>query len=91
MDIEVSVPGLLADCTGGQVRFRLQAETLQEAIEALFASYPLLKRHVYTESGAVRKHVMLCYNEQNIDWLAELNIPLRSGDKLLVMQLVSGG
>lgn len=91
MIIEATVPGLLTDCTDGRASFRLEAETLQGAIDRLFADYPLLKRHVYTESGAVRKHVMLCYNDKNIAWLDRLDVPLRSGDKLHVVQLVSGG
>ncbi|MFD0673745.1 MoaD/ThiS family protein [Cohnella sp. GCM10027633] len=91
MIIEATVPGLLTDCTDGRARVKLEADTLQGAIDRLFADYPLLKRHVYTESGSVRKHVMLCYNDQNIAWLDRLDVPLRDGDKLHVMQLVSGG
>jgi molybdopterin synthase sulfur carrier subunit len=91
MDIEVSVPALLADCTGGKARFTLHADTLQEALDRLFADYPLLKHHVFTEPVKVRKHVLLCYNDDNIDWLESLDIPLRAGDKVFVMQLVSGG
>jgi len=91
MRIEAGVPGLLTDCTEGRARFDLEADTLREALDRLFADYPLLKRHVYDESGQVRKHVMLCYNKQNVDWLDSLDIPLRPGDKLYVMQLVSGG
>jgi sulfur-carrier protein len=91
MEIEVTVPGLLADCTGGRGRFPLQADTLQEALDRLFADYPLLKRHVYAENGKLRQHVLLCYNEDNIDWLERRDIPLKPGDKLHVLQLVSGG
>lgn len=91
MEIEVSVPALLADCTGGKARFRLAADTLQGALDRLFSDYPLLKHHVYTEAGNVRKHVLICYNKDNIAWLEHLDIPLSSGDKIFVMQLVSGG
>ncbi|TFE23389.1 MoaD/ThiS family protein [Cohnella luojiensis] len=91
MRIEVGVPGLLADCTGGRAKFPLEADTLKEALDRLFADYPLLKRHVYDETGKVRKHVLLCYNKDNIDWLDSLDLPLQPGDKLFVMQLVSGG
>ncbi len=91
MRIEIGVPGLLADCTGGRAKFPLEADTLKEAVDRLFADYPMLKRHVYDEAGTVRKHVLLCYNKDNLDWLESLDIPLQPGDKLFVMQLVSGG
>ncbi|WP_373231887.1 MoaD/ThiS family protein [Cohnella sp.] len=91
MEIEVSVPALLADCTGGKARFPLAAHTLQEALDRLFYDYPLLKHHVFTEPGKVRQHVLICYNKDNIAWLDTLDIPLRHGDKVFIMQLVSGG
>ncbi|MDF2814205.1 MAG: MoaD/ThiS family protein [Paenibacillus sp.] len=90
-EIEVTVPGLLADCTGGRSRFPLQAVTLQDALDQLIGSYPLLKRHIYTETGKLRQHVLICYNEDNLDWLERLDIPLKAGDKLHILQLVSGG
>ncbi|MGO4271637.1 hypothetical protein AB4Z22_17625 [Paenibacillus sp. TAF58] len=46
MLITVSVPSLLRDCTGGNVKFQLDALTLQEALDQLISSYPLLRVHV---------------------------------------------
>lgn len=91
MEIEVSVPTLLANCTGGKARFPLLVDTLQEALDSLFSKYPLLKHHVFTEADEVRQHVLICYNKDNIAWLESLDIPLHEGDKVFVMQLVSGG
>ena len=91
MEIEVSVPSLLMDCTGGRIRFMLAADTLEEAVSRLLTDYPLLRRHLYHESGKLRQHVLLYYNDQNIEWLEDRRIPLRAGDRLLVLQAVSGG
>lgn len=91
MQIDVNVPGLLRDCTGGRASFTLEAETLQEALQLMLDMYPLLRVHLYTESGDVRKHVFLYYNDDNIAWLDRLDIPLKKGDKLNVLQSVSGG
>jgi sulfur-carrier protein len=91
MLIEVQVPSLLRDCTDGHVTFQLEAPTLQEALYKLLKTYPLLRKHLYTESGQVRKHVLLFYNDQNLAWLDHLEIPLQAGDRLIVFQAVSGG
>lgn len=91
MLIQVSVPGLLKECTGGKARFALEAATLAEALERLLEMYPLLKLHIYDENGAQRPHVLLYYNEENIHWLSTLDIPLREGDRLTLLQAVSGG
>jgi len=89
--IEVSVPSMLKDCTGGQSLFHIEAETLAEAVRSLFDVYPLLRLHVFDETGEQRPHVLLYYNEENIKWLETLDIPLESGDRLTVLQAVSGG
>ncbi|WP_052487882.1 MoaD/ThiS family protein [Gordoniibacillus kamchatkensis] len=89
--IECSVPSLISDCTGGHARFTLQAETLEQAIARMLETYPLLRVHLFTESGAVRPHVLICYNDDNIAWLEHLDVPLKQGDRLAVLQLVSGG
>jgi sulfur-carrier protein len=91
MLIEVQVPSLLRDCTDGHVTFQLEALTLQEALHKLLETYPLLRKHLYTEAGQVRKHVLLFYNDQNLAWLDHLEIPLQAGDRLIVFQAVSGG
>lgn len=91
MPITVSIPSLLRDCANGHVRFQLEAFTLQEALNQLITSYPLLRVHLWTETGEVRKHVLLYYNDTNIAWLDHLDISLQPGDQLIVFQAVSGG
>lgn len=91
MHITVSLPSLLRDCTGGRVKFDLHALTLQEALNQLLLSYPKLRIHLWTETGQVRKHVLLYYNDTNIAWLDDLDIPLQLGDRLTIFQAVSGG
>lgn len=91
MFIEVSIPSLLRDCTGGRLKFEVEAGTLQEALDQLITSYPLLRVHLWTETGQVRKHVLLYYNDTNIAWLEDLGISLQQGDRITVFQAVSGG
>lgn len=89
--VSCSVPGLINDCTGGKSSFTLEADTLDQAIRVLTDTYPLLRHHLFTEAGDVREHVLFFYNEDNIAWLEQLDVPLRDGDRLTVLQAVSGG
>lgn len=91
MTIEVSVPSMLKSCTGGESLFTLEAATLAEAVQKLTETYPLLRLHLYDERGQQRPHVLLYYNEENIKWLDSLDIELKKGDRLTVLQAVSGG
>ena len=89
--IEVTVPGLLAEFTDGRRHFPLEAGTLAEALKCLLEQHPLLRPHLYDETGRLRKHVLIFYNEDNLATISDRNIPLRPGDQLQVLQAVSGG
>ena len=91
MTIEVTIPALLAECTGGQRRFPLEAETLAGALRRLLEEHPRLRPHLYDEAMRLRKHLLLFYNDDNLAAVVDRNAPLRPGDRLLVLQAVSGG
>ncbi len=89
--IEVNVPTLLRDCTGGVNPVSIEAATLEEALQRLRDSYPLLRVHLYDETEHLRPHVLIFYNEESTSWLERLDVPLRPGDRLEIVQAVSGG
>ncbi len=91
VSIEVNVPTILRDCTGGSSSVTIGALTLAEALLRLCGSYPLLRVHLYEETGQLRPHVLIFYNGESTRWLESLDIPLRPGDRLEVIQAVSGG
>jgi len=91
MMIEVRVPTMLRSSTNNLARFSLEATTLTEAISNLMQEYPLLRRHMYDDAGQLRQHVLIFYNDDNIKWLERLDVPLKQGDRLSVVQAVSGG
>jgi sulfur carrier protein ThiS len=93
--IEFSVPGLLRDCTGGRQRFTLDVDagvTFAAAVERLLAAHPLLRRHLFTDAGAPRRHVLIFHNDENAspldDWASRTVSP---GDRISIVQAVSGG
>ena len=91
MEIHVNVPSLLRDSVGGQRCLTISGTTLDEAFQNLFDHYPLLRVHLYDEQGALRQHVLIYYNSDNIAWLESLDTPLRQGDQVHILQAVSGG
>lgn len=91
MQIQVTVPGLLADCTGGRRRFALQADTLAGALQQLLVEHPQLRPHLYDEAMRLRRHVLIFYNERNLATIPDPAVPLQPGDQLFVLQAVSGG
>jgi adenylyltransferase/sulfurtransferase len=91
MEATVTVPALLRDSVGGKTSFSVAGATLAEALERMLETYPLLRIHLYDEAGQLRPHVLIFYNAESIAWLDRLDIPLRAGDRIDVLQAVSGG
>lgn len=91
MQIEIHLPGLLADCVGGRRRADVEAETLGGALDALLETQPLLRIHLVDETRRLRPHVLVFYNDTSTKLLPSLDVLLKPGDRLHVVQAVSGG
>jgi molybdopterin converting factor small subunit len=91
VDVEVQVPGMLRDCTAGRARVTVRAATLSDALARMLEAYPLLRVHLYDETRQLRKHVLVFYNDESIKRMPDLDVPLRAGDQLTIVQAVSGG
>ncbi|HUL52699.1 MAG TPA: MoaD/ThiS family protein [Opitutaceae bacterium] len=91
MQIEVTIPSLLADSTGDRRHFPLEADTLAGALRRLLEDYPQLRPHLYDETMRLRRHVLIFFNDDNLALIEDRSIRLKTGDRLQVVQAVSGG
>lgn len=88
---KVSIPMLLGNATEGAREVGVTGATLQECLDDLVRNYPLLGSHLFEEDGALRRHVLILYNDQNTRWFDSLDIPTQPGDRITILQAVSGG
>lgn len=91
VEVAVSLPSLLSQAAQGQREITVRATSLETAIEALLADYPLLTVHLFDEQRQVREHVHLFWNDQEVRWLQSWDVPASPGDTLTILQAVSGG
>ena len=91
VEVEVSLPRLLRESVPGCDSLWVAGATLREALDALKREHPLLRVHLFDETGRTRPHVLIYYNGDNIAWLESWDVALRPGDQLHVLQAVSGG
>lgn len=89
--VSVSIPMLLGNATGGAREVSACGKTLQECLDDLLKKHPLLRSHLFDGDGELRRHVLILYNEQNTRWFDTLEIPVQPGDRITVLQAVSGG
>jgi adenylyltransferase/sulfurtransferase len=89
--LTVELPSALTQVLGGRSELVVEGATLREALRALVAAEPALGVHVFDESEGLRRHVLCFLNGRNTRWLDSLDVALADGDRLRVMQAVSGG
>ena len=69
----------------------VQAESVGAALQAAFRAAPGLRGYVLDEQGAVRKHVAVFLNGDMLPRDTALARALGPGDRVLVIQALTGG
>jgi len=65
--------------------------TLREVLEGALRAAPELAHYVFDDQRAVRKHVAVFVNGQMVSERVKLNQRLGAGDRVLVIQALTGG
>jgi sulfur carrier protein ThiS len=76
-----------ADCPPQSV----PAGSLRAVLEAALRARPELGNYVFDDQRTVRKHVAVFVNRQMVREREKLDQQLSSGDKVLVIQALTGG
>ena len=89
--VTVMLPSLLVPLVGART-VPVDAESAAQALARLTERHPALKQALFDETGALREHVLCFHNAENTRWHAQgLQQPLRTGDRLTILQAVAGG
>ena len=89
--VEIFLPSLLHQAADGRSAVTVEASTFQGCLDALLAAYPLIGPHLFDDTGALRQHVNIFFNDQNSRWLDDWDRPVRRRDTITILQAVSGG
>lgn len=89
--VAVRLPGPLRELAGGAVAVAVEAATVGEALDALVARHPGLRRHLWTDDGSLREHVNVFLNEEDIRSGAGEASRVAEGDEVTVVPSIAGG
>ena len=89
--ITIHVPGLLRDYAAGWTELSISAGTVRAALEDLEHRHVVLYRNVCDETGAVRRHLNVFVNADNVRDLNGIDTALTAGDVVTILPAVSGG
>jgi sulfur-carrier protein len=71
--------------------FEVDGATVREALGAVFLLHPQLRSYLVDDQDRLRQHVNVFVNGAMVKDRAGLSDPLAAGDKIWVMQALSGG
>jgi hypothetical protein len=76
------------ECPSGQ---SVNASSLSDALDCVFAEYPKLRGYVLDEQGAIRQHIAVFIDGEMLDRRDRLDVPVGDQSEIFVMQALSGG
>lgn len=89
--VTIHLTAPLRPYAGGASRLEIAAPTVKAALEALERSEPALYRNICDETGALRRHLNVFVNAENMRDLRGLDTALATGDVVVFLPAVSGG
>jgi molybdopterin synthase sulfur carrier subunit len=89
--VTLFLPEPLRTYGGGDAEVPVGAHTVRELLDGLERSHPALYPNVCDETGAVRRHLNIFINADNVRDLDGLQTRLKNGDVVTIVPAVSGG
>lgn len=89
--VTVQIPVPLRPFAGGQAEVAVPGQTAGQALAALTARHPDLRRHLFTEQGSLRNFVNVFVGDENIHDRQGLETPVREGQSLALVPAIAGG
>jgi len=92
VSIAIQLPAVLREYADSRAEVPVDGADVAAALRSLTTRYPHLQRHLFTESGALRPHVNVYLNQDELrDLPAGQLTPLASGDVIQILPSIAGG
>jgi adenylyltransferase/sulfurtransferase len=88
---QIQIPTPLRQYAGKQAIVEVPAKNVGEALNGLIAQHPELKRHLYTDDGALRAFVNVYVNDEDMRYLQKEATALKDGDTISIVPSIAGG
>lgn len=89
--IEVILPKVLAEMTGGRRHFNSTGATLGETLFNLGQEVPGLMVHFFNEAGDIRRHIICLHGETYVRAAQVATWPVSDGDEIRILNALAGG
>ena len=90
MPVKVKIPAQLRPATGGEAEIDVEAATVGDALDAVFAKHDGLRERI-TEDGDLRRFVNVYVSGEDIRFQEGLETEVNDGDEVTILPAVAGG
>ena len=90
MAIEVRIPTILRQYTGGEKAVTGSGDTLADLLTDLDARHPGLRERL-VKDGSLHRFVNVYVNDEDVRFLGSLDAKLSDGDNVTILPAVAGG
>jgi MoaD family protein len=90
MAVKVKIPAQLRPATGGEAEIEVEAETVGDALDAVFAKHDGLRERI-TEDGDLRRFVNVYVSGEDIRFQDGLETEVDDGAEVTILPAVAGG
>ncbi|HEY6748410.1 MAG TPA: MoaD/ThiS family protein [Mycobacteriales bacterium] len=91
MAIEVRIPTILRQYTGGEKQVQADGTSLGTLVDNLDARFPGLKSRLVTDQGSLHRFVNVYVNDEDVRFTGALDTGLSDGDEVTILPAVAGG
>ena len=89
--VRIFIPTPLRSYAGNREVVDVQARDAGEALQALVQEFDQLRRHLFSDAGALRNFVNVYVNEEDIRYLQKEATALKDGDTISIVPSIAGG
>jgi len=90
MSIKIRLHPILQKLAGGQEVVEVAGHTIGECLENLESRFPVIRQMVRDNRGQLRRYCSILVNSESA-YPNELTTPVKDGDQIDIMVLVTGG
>ena len=91
MPVNVRIPSVLRNLTGGQKTIAVTAGTVEQALDAVEAAHPGIKARLCDEHGKLRRFVNVFVGEEDIRFLDGQKSAVKDGELIDIVPAIAGG
>ena len=88
---KILIPTPLRQFAGKNDSVEVSGATVGEALDALTAAHPDLRKQLYNDEGKLRSFVNVYVNDEDIRYLSKGATAIAAGDVIAIVPAIAGG